>query len=462
MGDPAVDMPQGLNPSAPPFDAVQDTAGDVQHLLLEDLLKDDATSAFASRTDEIFQFSRTHILNALSQSVTFAEMQTIRNELFARLCALFPILKSKRLINRQNTRTLAPDIYIIGYSVVNNLQSQDLAKVLAKANHASSFHNTDESDSDDESVDPKELGEFISVVSQLRKRLAQLEKDFRACREENAALQLRVDELTAWRIQSAPDPNAPVAPRSTEVETGGARVDLDPTDGADDAVTLDTPQLESSAQESTSDDVPDVEATQSLAGRKSKSQRQRTRKKRRAKRRAAENSRTQSQNSELESERVKYYVGGIHPDCTSDDLIRFVRSANLHLSAEHVQTLARNDSLKSVCVDVLASEVNQFVNLHWPRHVYVRPFRGSVAACGGLRGAPRHGQGRRALGWNSNYDSRSFNDGRSEHFIDPRDRYAPRGDRWGPISRDYNDHRDYPSAARQWGSQHPRSSHHWD
>jgi regulator of replication initiation timing len=96
-------------------------------------------------------------------------------------------MKQCRLINRQVVRTIVPDIYALGYSIVNESVSGDIERCLTK----DSVMVTD----DQPVGEVDDLASMIAAYNDLRHRLSRLESELKARTEENNIMRQELDEL---------------------------------------------------------------------------------------------------------------------------------------------------------------------------------------------------------------------------------------------------------------------------
>ena len=83
----------------------------------------------------------------------------------------------------------------------------------------------------------------------------------------------------------------------------------------------------------------------------------------------------------------KLYVGDVHPQSTTDDLITFMTSIGTVIAENDVTVLVANDVRRSYCVQVPTSKLLSLYEAKWPRGIYIQPFHGSSATKRGLRGS---------------------------------------------------------------------------
>lgn len=214
-GPPSTLVPP-LNPSAPPYQAVSDIHTSSSCMDLESIVQRDAVAAFENCLDFIFQHSCADIKQAL-WSIDLPQLQTIRSQLLDKLVTVTADFSDRRPIKRLNKNTVIPDIYWIGYSVVNKTTSKDLDNVFAKTPLATSDSETvtqvtteDDDEADQHILNSRDIQDLLTIVFNLRDRVEKLEEAKRISDELCSSLQV---EIASLRQSASPreTPNSPMA-----------------------------------------------------------------------------------------------------------------------------------------------------------------------------------------------------------------------------------------------------------
>lgn len=383
----ALAPPPPLNATAPPFHATVD-----QPMSLQQLMNGDAINAFNTSIDYIYQHGSHDITQAL-HDLSIDALHRLRAALVDRLYTRFPELKMKRLVSRRAKSTIVPDIFAMGHSMVNQALHRDVEQMFRDIDTTAA---TDDSESDPHVSSLDENSDLREVVMQLSRSLSQLRKELHACKEANVELQEQLDELslnmaefTAQQHVSHGDhpPRSDALPQN-EVQaelctSDNTQLPRDDDAGTSNALSVDPPprhppplpQETSPSPHGSNNPDPETEY-QVVESKKTKKEKKRLNK-----------------NGATSESRSQFYVGGVHPQSTHQDAVSFISDKGISISTQHVVQLSSTSQRKSFRIDVMESQVQALLMIRWPTGVYLRPFRPSTTASGGLRGAKKSANG---------------------------------------------------------------------
>ena len=117
---------------------------------------------FILNTDKIFRYGYKDILAILS-TIELSILVTLHRKLCIKTQEEFPQFRDLRPINRQVKNTVAPDIYFLGYSIVNKSPCKELEKIFVSRDNTSSLNS-------------EELQELLQAVTSLTKKVTEVEK----------------------------------------------------------------------------------------------------------------------------------------------------------------------------------------------------------------------------------------------------------------------------------------------
>ena len=98
----------------------------------------------------IFAHDKTEILEAL-EKIDNEKLLTLRGCIFSKLQDIITVLTNRELFSRRKKKYIAEDIYLIGFSLVNNMEHAALRKIL-KQNNEESVSLLEESSSDSSDI----------------------------------------------------------------------------------------------------------------------------------------------------------------------------------------------------------------------------------------------------------------------------------------------------------------------
>ena len=150
---------------------------------LNSVADDKYDDVFMRSLNTIYQYSLRDIQDQL-QKASMKVLTVLHKALCDKVRTDFSQYKDRRAINRQVKHTIVPDIFNLGYSLVNKSQSNELDKI---------FVNKDESlaadtDSDMAALSVSEYQELLQVVADLTQRLTYLESKVKTFQREGCKL----------------------------------------------------------------------------------------------------------------------------------------------------------------------------------------------------------------------------------------------------------------------------------
>lgn len=143
---------------------------------------------YIASLDIIHQYNVKDVQETLCK-LRMETLNVLHKSLCEKVVATFPQYKDKGIVNRQKHKTIVPDIFNLGSSIVNKLAAKDLDKI---------FIGKDQPEP--EPSDPKQakdLEDLMSLLLKLRDRVCALEAAQKKSEEAN---QLLRDELLALHL----------------------------------------------------------------------------------------------------------------------------------------------------------------------------------------------------------------------------------------------------------------------
>ena len=120
-------------------------------------------------------------------------------------------------------KTVIPDIYNLGYSLVHKQITKDLEKVFAEVVQGAGVSDPAPDTDATNLANPSELAELIKTVAGLTRKVASIESEIQSLRQENAVL----------RAQHGTNRHAPVVPDSVVVQQSTSQQHSAPGEDAD-------------------------------------------------------------------------------------------------------------------------------------------------------------------------------------------------------------------------------------
>ena len=137
--------------------------------------------AFLSSMDVVFKYNSKEVQSCLDQ----LDIETLRQlhiELCTKFITCFPVYAGRRPTHRQLKKTIVPDIYHLGYSIVCDISTKEADKIFGKELHLVS---DDEDLITDKTI---ELEHLLNILTDLTKRVQGLEKEVKVIKQENSKL----------------------------------------------------------------------------------------------------------------------------------------------------------------------------------------------------------------------------------------------------------------------------------
>ena len=149
---------------------------------LEKYGKNDLAKVFCENMALIYQYSANDIQQVLAKQDMDA-LDPMRKALVDLACEAFPQLSERRPINRQIKHEILPDIFLLGYSIINKLVAKDLEKMFAPVSEKATTSAECPQDG---------TQDIIVVLTKLSERVSSLEKEVAAMKKENEKLKTRL------------------------------------------------------------------------------------------------------------------------------------------------------------------------------------------------------------------------------------------------------------------------------
>ena len=136
--------------------------------------KDSFTAKFTDNLELIMRYGSKDITESL-QCIDLSTLCILQKALCDKVSGMFPQFKESRPVNRQVKHRVIPDIFQLGYSLVNESPSKDLDKIFVSKDTGNS-------------VCTEELLELLQVSTTLHKRVDLLENLVKVLKQELAEL----------------------------------------------------------------------------------------------------------------------------------------------------------------------------------------------------------------------------------------------------------------------------------
>ena len=159
--------------------------------------------------DFLVAFNHPHV------TLKFVALSSLRQTLFESLCSNFPSVSTKQLYSRRKTETLANDIYILGYCVVNNSEDLRLSKIFKNNNTESSVEPVSELNAQITENDTISTADLVDTCLDLRKDVKDLTEVVRNLQTEIRGLQQQL--VQSKRLNDQSEPQEPVPSTSHAV-----------------------------------------------------------------------------------------------------------------------------------------------------------------------------------------------------------------------------------------------------
>ena len=341
----------------------------------------DFCRAFVENKNLVFQYSARDVQDQLEKQELDA-LLPLHKTLSAMIQADFPEYSNKKPINRQSKSRAVSDIYVMGYSLVNDSPARELDKIF--------IHGVlNDSQADNTQADRDDFAELLISVADMRRELSEMQEAVNELTKDNEELKATVDAL---RQQLAPTADA----------------DQGPGDGASAAAPSEQPssavQSENASQVpvsvgqipgarrfrysfdtgSSSSDSDISEASEVFQQQRRQRQKRRRRRPQRGQPSLGQTSRLKSvarpSTSQQAQPKAAYHIGHVDPAQSADDIVAHLRSLGCATSPT-IRCLRARDDWKSFCVELSRDKANEFFHGNlWPSGVVVRPFRSKERA----------------------------------------------------------------------------------
>ena len=353
---------------------------------------------FIVKLNLVFQYSKSHVTNLL-ETRDIAVLNPLRSELTEKAVTIFDELKDRTLCNRKARNTYANDIFLLGYSIVNNAVASDIIdKVLIKKKIQNVAH-VSAPDTESSEEDPSTLPELIRCVVNLRVTISKLQNEVKEANNKYdmllASINRREDEVTP--STTACEVGAPAA-------SGGNSASGDTSDdGSNQPVIIISSESSSSSSESESD------ADGYQYQRKEERRRRKKKKKSKTAGRSsaveppitlmAANKKSTATDSNKTGVKKDLYIGNVDVDSSEQSVCTHLQTHNIKISPSDVRKLSQTKDSKSFKVSLPEEHFEKAVSSErpiWPGGVKYRPFYDKPGSKGSpnrprstrLRGAP--------------------------------------------------------------------------
>ena len=132
----------------------------------------------------------------------FGKLSCVDKLIFCHYITQYIIYSNKKPINRQSKSRAVLDIYVMGYSLVNDSPARELDKIF--------IHGVlNDSQADNTQVDRDDFGELLISLADMRRELSEMQEAVNELTKDNEELKATVDAL---QQQLAPTANADQGP----------------------------------------------------------------------------------------------------------------------------------------------------------------------------------------------------------------------------------------------------------
>ena len=193
--------------------------------------------SFISDLRSVYEYDATEIRDFLiafnhpHDTLKFVALSSLRQTLFESLCSNFPSVSTKQMYSRRKTETLANDIYILGYCVVNNSEDSRLSKIFKNNNTEASTDTNPELNAQVTESDTFNTAELVDTCLDLRRSVKDLTDVVRNLQTEIRGLQQQIIQSEQLNART----------RSTESEE---RISTGPPQQNDHQSQFANPQIE--------------------------------------------------------------------------------------------------------------------------------------------------------------------------------------------------------------------------
>ena len=168
---------------------------------------------FIENLHAIFKYSKDDILEFLvpdgmgddAEQSCRERLQGVRQTLHAKLCEVFPAYTHSTLFNRRKVSEFAEDIFIIGYSIVNNQKDKRLSKTLKQAPNSQLPDSEYFETSVIAAPMATDLADLTSVCASLKVSVSQLTQTIKELKAQCLDLQKRIPLINSDSRESSSD-----------------------------------------------------------------------------------------------------------------------------------------------------------------------------------------------------------------------------------------------------------------
>lgn len=159
---------------------------------------DKPVQAFLLSMDMVFKYNSKEVQSCLNQ-LDIESLHLLHGELCSKFIVCFPVYAGRRTTHRQLKKTIVPDIYHLGYSIVCGTPTREAEKIFGK--------ELCQLASDDEDLTPDktlEIEHLLKILTDLTSRVQGLEKEVKIIKQENAELKelLHTDNHSVTSLSS--------------------------------------------------------------------------------------------------------------------------------------------------------------------------------------------------------------------------------------------------------------------
>ena len=350
----------------------------------------DFSTVFTDNLERIFQYNKNSVVDILKSRDT-AVLDPLRLSLAHKLQIDFPGLTNKVLHNRKVPNTSASDIYLIGYSIVNNALSLEVEKVFVEKSPNLTVVSQQDTTVENELTT---LPQMAICITALKKIITKLQEDLQVMNSKYEGLRDSMAKMETDRKQATQRSNTNHEAR----DSAGNSSDATSTQAGNDAAIMKTDDtgskhnpisiLVSSEHESSSHSSGTELSDDEYQVQKQEKKRLKKKKKNRQGHSDPDLLAAFPQNSEggiptakdnnvVRSDAKDIYLGKVHVDSTIRSVCAHLRKHNIILEPSSVKQLSHTKDSKSFRISI--PEVHQQKVLAkddslWPKGVKVRPF----------------------------------------------------------------------------------------
>lgn len=145
------------------------------------VLQDNPVLSFLSSMDTVFKYNAKEVQLCL-EKLDLETLRTLHDELCKQFTSCFPQYSGRRPTHRQAKRTILPDIYNLGYSIVCKNPTREADRIFGRDTNTASLNDEENTDK------TSEMEHLLKILTDLTSRVQVLEKEMKVVRHENAEL----------------------------------------------------------------------------------------------------------------------------------------------------------------------------------------------------------------------------------------------------------------------------------